>query len=321
MDNLTHSLVGWTLGQTGLKRRTRKGLAALILGANMPDIDVFLSWVPWAPLAIHRGFTHSLAGGVLLMPPMLAGLLWLLDRWQVRRGATFRSDLAMHFGWLVALSYIGTLTHPLLDWQNIYAAQLFSPFSDRWFHNDSLYIIDPWIWLGLGLAIWLSRRRERQEGNWHGPAQAALALLVAYVCANGALTAFAKQEAQLSEPHADSQTLFATPPPLKVWRRELVWRDGGMVAWGDYDPLVSLVGLTDYTAPAPDNMSDPLARQAMTATPAIVRFMRWSTMPMARIERGRCSARVSFGDARYGRTVAANRFRQDAIVPIKGPGC
>ena len=87
------------------------------------------------------------------------------------------------------------------------------------------------------------------------------------------------------------------------------------------DPLVSLVGLTDYTAPVPDNMSDPLARQAMTATPAIVRFMRWSTMPMARIERGRCSAGVSFGDARYGRTVAANRFRQDAVVPVDAPDC
>ena len=94
----------------------------------MPDIDVFFGWVPWAPLATHRGFTHSLVGGVLLMPPLLAGLLWLLDRWQVRRGAEFRSGLAMHFGWLVALSYLGTLTHPLLDWQTTYAVQLFSPF-------------------------------------------------------------------------------------------------------------------------------------------------------------------------------------------------
>ena len=73
MDNLTHSLAGWALGQTGLKPQTRKGLAALILGANMPDIDVFFGWVPWAPLATHRGFTHGLVGGVLLMPPLLAG--------------------------------------------------------------------------------------------------------------------------------------------------------------------------------------------------------------------------------------------------------
>ena len=93
MDNITHSLVGWSLGQAGLKTQTRKALAGLILAANMPDIDVFFGWVSWIPLSIHRGFTHSLAGGVLLMPPLLAGLLWLLDRLQVSRGATFKSGL------------------------------------------------------------------------------------------------------------------------------------------------------------------------------------------------------------------------------------
>ena len=50
MDNLTHSLAGWALGQAGLKEKSRKGLAALILGANAPDIDVFFRWVPWEPL-------------------------------------------------------------------------------------------------------------------------------------------------------------------------------------------------------------------------------------------------------------------------------
>ena len=62
MDNLTHSLAGWALGQAGLKTHTRKGLAALILGANMPDIDVS-SAAPWEPLAIHRGFTHGWSAG------------------------------------------------------------------------------------------------------------------------------------------------------------------------------------------------------------------------------------------------------------------
>src|SRR3712207_5053379 len=130
MDNFTHSLAGWALGQTGLKRKTRKGLAALILGANMPDIEAFLGWVPWEPLATHRGFTHGLVGGVLLMPPVLAWLLWRLDRWQQRHGHTFPSGLPMHVGWLVALSYIGAISHPLLDWQNTYAVQLLSPFDD-----------------------------------------------------------------------------------------------------------------------------------------------------------------------------------------------
>jgi inner membrane protein len=314
MDNLTHSLAGWALGQAGLKRKTRKGLAALILGANMPDIDVFFGWVPWEPLATHRGFTHGLGGGVLLMPPMLAGLLWLLDRWQLSRGAEFKSGLAMHFGWLVALSYLGTLTHPLLDWQTVYAVQLASPYSDAWFHNDSLFIIDLWVWIALGLAIWLSRRRETRGGNWQRPAQIALVLVGTYIAGNGALSALAKHASAKEAPYAAPEAIYASPPPALFWRRELAWRQDGQVRWGDYDPFHSPLSLRKFTDPVPDNMSDPLVRQALRA-PDIVSFARWSTMPIARVERGRCRARVTFGDARFGRSVADNRFQETVIIP------
>src|SRR5438128_1115247 len=142
-------MAGWVLGQAGLKQKTRKGLAALILAANMPDIDIFFGNAPWDPLAIHRGFTHGLLGGVLVLPPVLAGLLWLLDCWQVSRGTVFRSGLVMHFGWLLALCYLGAITHPLLDLQTTYSVQLFSPFSTAWYHSDSLFIIDLLLWLVL----------------------------------------------------------------------------------------------------------------------------------------------------------------------------
>ena len=75
-------MAGWVLGQAGLKTKTRKGLAALILGANMPDIDVFFGNAPWDPLAIHRGFTHGIVGGVLIM----AFLSWCMERRARRRG-------------------------------------------------------------------------------------------------------------------------------------------------------------------------------------------------------------------------------------------
>ena len=82
----------------------------------------------------------------------------------------------MRFVWLVALSYIGAITHPLLDLQNTYAVQLLSPLSDIWFHNDALFIIDVWVWTALAFAIWLSRRQEavaraggaRRRSRWRG---------------------------------------------------------------------------------------------------------------------------------------------------------
>jgi len=318
VDNITHSLVGWTLGQTGLKTKTRKGLAALILGANMPDIDVFLGWVPWAPLAVHRGWTHSLVGGVLLMPPLLAGLLWLLDRWQLRRGAEFKSGLAMQFRWLVALSYIGAISHPLLDWQNSYAIQLFSPFTNQWFHNDALFIIDPWIWVALALAVWLSRRRERRGvGDWGRPAVAALAVLVAYVGANSAVSARAK-----SLPFARApDVVVATPEPLRFWRREVIWREYGAIARGTFDPFLSLRRFASQTPPEPDGMADPIAREGMDGSRAVIAFMRWSILPMARVERGPCTARVLYEDARFGGRPTVRIMRLSTTVPTGGVGC
>lgn len=322
MDNLTHSLVGWTLGQTGLKRKTRKGLAALILGANMPDIDVFFGWVPWVPLATHRGFTHGLVGGVVLMPPLLAALLWLLDRWQVRRGTGFLSGLELRFGWLLALSYIGTLTHPLLDWQTAYAIQLFSPLDSRWYHTDGLFIIDIWILLGLGTALWLSIRREsRERGDWRRPPIVALAVLLAYIAANAGLSALARRAIAADAPYAHPEVAVASPPPALFWRRELVWREQGRIAHGTYDPLRSLTGLESYTEPMPDGMSDPLARRALRATPEIVEFMRWSILPTAQVEREKCSAVVSYNDARFADGLARGRFWISTVVPLDGPGC
>ena len=322
MDNLTHSLVGWTLGQTGLKHKTRKGLAALILGANMPDIDVFFGWVPWEPLATHRGFTHGLVGGVLLMPPILAGLLWLLDRWQVRRGAYFASGLTMHFGWLVALSYFGALTHPLLDWQTAYAIQLFSPFDDRWYHTDALFIIDVWILFGLGAAIALSKHREaREQDDWRRPAVVALAVLLAYIAVNAGISATARRAVASGPPYAQADVIVASPPPAFFWRREVIWREQGRISRGDYDPTRSFTGLQSYSPPVADGMDDPLARRAMTATPEVVRFMRWSILPMAQVRREGCSARVSFNDARFADGLGRDRFWISAVVPLDPGGC
>ena len=188
MDNLTHSLAGWALGQAGLKTKTRKGLAALILGANMPDIDVFFGNAPWDPLAIHRGFTHGLVGGVLVMPPILAALLWLLDRRQLKHGTEFKSGLSMRFGWLLALSYLGAITHPFLDLLTTYSVQLYSPLSNAWYHADGLFIIDVWIWLLLATAIGISKRREQHGKEWRRLPQIAIGILFAYIGVNLLIT-------------------------------------------------------------------------------------------------------------------------------------
>ena len=308
-------MAGWVLGQAGLKTTTRKGLAALILAANMPDIDVFFGNAPWDPLAIHRGFTHGLVGGVLVMPPILAGLLWLLDRWQVGRGTEFKSGLPMRFGWLILLCYLGALTHPLLDMLTTYSVQLLSPFSNLWFHADGLFIIDLWVWLLLAISIGVSKRREQKGREWRRLPQIAIAVLLAYISANLLITNRANAAVHQASPKAEA--IFASPPPVAFWRRDLVWRDGDCYRRSEFRPF------TGFAAPReckPTNMADPTVRQAIRGDPRLRKFLKWSILPQAEVIRGRCEAKVTIGDARYGEG-RRSRLARETIVRTGGEGC
>ena len=318
MDNITHSLVGWSLGQAGLKVRTRKGLAALILGANMPDIDVFLGNAPWDPLAIHRGFTHGLAGGVLVLPPVLAGLLWLIDRWQVGRGAAFKSGLPMRFAWLLGLTYLGALTHPLLDLLTTYSVQLLSPFSRAWYHADALFIIDVWIWLVLAVAIGVSKQREQKGREWRRVPQAAIAIVLAYIGLNLLITDRATAAVHRWTDGWSAEAIFASPPPVMFWRRDLVWREGDCYRRSLYDPLAG--GMHSVSSCAPTNMSDPLVREAIRRDPRLRKFLKWSVLPQADVRLEHCFAQVAIGDARYGEG-RRSRLARESVVPTGGPGC
>lgn len=310
MDNLTHSLVGWALAETGLKNRTRKGLAALVLAANMPDIDVFFGWAPWAPLAMHRGFTHGLVGGVVLMPPLLAGLLWLLDRWQASLGRIAPDAPPLRFGWLVLLSYIGAITHPLLDLQNVYAIQLLSPMSEEWFHTDGLFIISPWLLAMLGGGIWLARRRERG-----GPVLYALAASVVFIGANIGISKLARDALVMSEPYPQPDRVFASPAPVRFWKRDMIWRENGVISFGHYDPLQGALRVTRQGASLPDNMALPLVQQAARATPEAEKFLAWSQMPVARVKTQGCQATVTFADARFTGPAMARNFNTVVNLP------
>ena len=308
-------MAGWVLGQAGLKTKTRKGLAALILAANMPDIDVFFGNAPWDPLAIHRGFTHGLVGGVLVMPPILAGLLWLLDRWQIGRGREFKSGLPMRFGWLVLLCYLGALTHPLLDMLTTYSVQLLSPFSNLWFHADGLFIIDIWVWLLLAISIGVSKRREQKGREWRRLPQVAIAVLLAYIGANLLVTDRANAAVHRASPRAEA--IFASPPPVAFWRRDLVWREGDCYRRSEFSPFA---GFAQPRECQPTNMAEPTVREAIRRDPRLRKFLKWSILPQADVTGGRCEAKVTIGDARYGEG-RRSRLARETIVPTGAPGC
>jgi inner membrane protein len=227
----------------------------------------------------------------------------------------------MRFGWLLALAYLGCLTHPLLDWQTSYAIQLFSPFSSLWFHNDSLFIIDVWIWSGMAFAIWLSRRREKNGGQWRGPAIAAVAALILYITANGVVSSYARQAPVSGPPHAHPDTVVVSPERILFWKRDVIWRQDHLIGRGRLDPFHSLANLQASDALRPDGMQNPIVWQGFRSTPALARFGRWSILPMASVTHERCNISIHYQDARFGLRPREGALGQSVTLPTGAPGC
>ena len=223
MDNLTHSLVGALLGQVGLKKKTGLAMPALIIGANLPDIDGTCLIYGTQSLAMRRGLTHGPLAWVIL-PLVLAGILWGFDRWQAKRGTRPETRAPVSFRWLYALALVACLTHPALDWLNSYGIRLLAPFSQRWFYGDTLFIADVWLWAILSFATWWSLRREKRGGKWRLPARIGLAVALAYVAANLGISRLTAGEARRDEPYP--QVVIANPVILAPWRREILFPQG-----------------------------------------------------------------------------------------------
>jgi inner membrane protein len=167
VDNITHSLAGLLLAnaivQVRASRTSSEGpgvqsgfsttaAAVGVIGANLPDIDV-----PWHGvlqglglyddlqlLLHHRGWTHTLLGALLgtLM-------LWGAGGFLLRRTArsTSATDPRPDQRWLLVLCTVAVLSHVLLDFTNDYGVHPLSPFSHQWFHGDTVFIIEPWLWV------------------------------------------------------------------------------------------------------------------------------------------------------------------------------
>lgn len=277
MDNLTHSLIGAALGQAGLKRKTGLAMPALIIAANLPDIDAPCSIYGVESLSIRRGITHGPIA-LAVLPLVLAGLLVWFDRWQARRGTRPAGRLPVHAGWLAALCYLGTLTHPLFDWFNTYGIRLLEPFSSRWFYGDTLFIIDIWVLALLGLGIWQSQRRERTGAERPlRPARAALIALAGYVGLNMVLSQVSADLARMREPYP--AVVVSQPVPVAFWRREILWRSGdrhGVYDWSLFGGAKSVDAVGE-----PTNMADPRIAAGAKGDPAARAFLFWSRMPLA----------------------------------------
>ena len=313
MDNLTHGLVGALIGQMGLKRKTGLAMPTLIIAANIPDIDAVATLLGGHQhLAIRRGITHGPIAMVVLPLLLWAAMLWF-DAWQTRRGKRPSKRLPIHKGWLLALAYIGCLSHPLFDWFNSYGIRLLEPFSSQWFYGDTIFIIDIWLWIALIAGVWISLRRERQnQANWRVPAVASFAAICAYIFANGLITGRAERlTADAVEKKHDiiPSLVVANPVPVQFWKREILWRDGTRYGQGIYSvPSAVIVDDKIGLHQMKGSQTKALARDDVNGSA----FLFWARMPIVQT----ADDEMKLSDQRFGNPLVSDRFT--VSVPLKG---
>ena len=301
MDNLCHALAGAALGEAGLKHRTRFATAALIVAANLPDVDVLAFLTDTPTVALRRSWTHGVLAQALL-PMILAAAFIAIDRWRPPRagGAPARA------GALLLLGYVGVLSHVAMDWLNNYGVRLLMPFSGRWFYGDAVFIVDPWLWLVLAAGAILARR-----GGDTRIAAAAVLVAALYIVGMVVSARAARERVMLAWTTIHGRPpvqLMVGPVLLNPFRKVVIVDAGDHYRRGRF--TWSSDGLTLDPATVPKLDRDPAVVRARNE-PDFRAILTWSRFPYYEMTQGPEGVRVVLADLRFGPRL----FNATTIVP------
>jgi inner membrane protein len=140
VDTLTHLLVGHAMGAAASAAAGPVGVAVYwgaVIGNSLPDIDVPISLLIRHDVKMHRTFTHTLPGA-LLLSVIGAAVVHLLA-----------PDAS--FGVAYSWTLLGCLVHMALDCLNLWGARALWPLTGHSLNVGVLHIIDPAMILLLGL--------------------------------------------------------------------------------------------------------------------------------------------------------------------------
>jgi inner membrane protein len=165
LDNVTHTLIGALLGESAARstpapasdrendvRRTMF-LSVMVVGSNLPDLDVLYSFGSGDKLAYlleHRGHTHTVVGALFAAAAMLVVCALAL---RMKRISLSRRDRTV----LVALALLAPLLHIAMDSLNTYGVHPWWPIDNRWYYGDAVFIVEPLFWASAASLAFLLR--------------------------------------------------------------------------------------------------------------------------------------------------------------------
>jgi inner membrane protein len=82
MDPVAHTLFGATLAEAGLKRKTAYATATLVIGANLPDLDIIAAFAGSdTSLYVRRGWSHGVLA-LIIWPFLLTAIMLIWHKWK-----------------------------------------------------------------------------------------------------------------------------------------------------------------------------------------------------------------------------------------------
>ena len=149
-----------------------------------------------------------------------------------------------------------------------------------WYYGDTLFIVDPWLWLLLVVGVVASRRARTR------PAKIALIASACYVVGMALSGAAARRIArrELTALGGPVDPLMVAPRPLTPFSRQVVAAQGSRYVTGTFrwfaSPHVETTSTRSYPRPRPD---DPLLARARTLAVGR-RFLGWARFPTLRAD-------------------------------------
>jgi len=220
MDSITQIALGAAVGEAlaGKKVKYKAAAWGAFLG-TLPDLDIlanpFLDSV--GELYFHRGVSHSFLFCLLAAP--LIG--WVINKIHTKD----------NLGWKIwtILTFWVFLTHILIDLATTYGTQILSPFTNRPFTLDSVFIIDPLftlpVFLGLMTALLLKSRTN--AGSMFN--KTGLAIGAAYLIWGWGIKSHVHEifENSFEHRHGYYQELKTTPngPSTFLWNAYIIKND------------------------------------------------------------------------------------------------
>jgi inner membrane protein len=164
------------------------------------------------------------------------------------------------------------------------------PFSPRWFYGDTLFIVDPWLWIVLAIGCVASgaRQRHRKLGERPSrPARTALGLIGGYIIVMGVMGWMARRitarelTALTGEP---IEALLVAPAPLTPMVRSVVAAQGAVYRTAEFRwlrrPHLDQSSIRRYPRGMPAQPAAALAAKTELGR----RFLSWARFPVFELE-------------------------------------